>query len=275
METLKTAFILSALLVCYSDARRSKAVYKINIDEKGTGFNETVEINDKEKNVVYTVPEHNGLVGSEILFDYKTGFFATRIPKLKECYIQRIPKRYFSPGLVRKNLERYQVFKESKSIVPVETIKEAVMKGRRINPRELSSSLSAFCGDFVAYEAIQIDHQQRFPIKRNETNGNVRRKRVTVYDVTPIALKVDIDVDKNGKWVTITLDTCKRWPEYLPELEKGGCAGKPDTYEYHCGAKAETCMYSVKCKFDRNVHKYRCKETHFFTGWTCCNVSCA
>ena len=29
-------------------------------------------INDKEKSVVYTVPEHNGIVGSEILFDYKT-----------------------------------------------------------------------------------------------------------------------------------------------------------------------------------------------------------
>lgn len=63
------------------------------------------------------------------------------------------------------------MFKEGKSIVPVKTIKNAVMKGRRINPRELSSSLSAFCDDFVSYEAIQINDQKLFPTKRSEKNG--------------------------------------------------------------------------------------------------------
>lgn len=63
------------------------------------------------------------------------------------------------------------MFKESESAVPVKTIKAAVVKGQRISPRELSFSLSAFCGDFAAYQAIQITHQELLPIKRNHING--------------------------------------------------------------------------------------------------------
>jgi hypothetical protein len=63
------------------------------------------------------------------------------------------------------------VFKESESAVPVKTIKAAVVKGQRISPRDLSFSLSGFCGGFATYQAIQIDHQGLLPIRRNHING--------------------------------------------------------------------------------------------------------
>ena len=109
--------------------------YQINIDENGTRYNETVEINAKENSVVYKVPKHNNVAQSETYFDYKTvriklkqhrtityftelinslsylasilqGYFATRIPELKECYIQPILKGQSSPRYIEKYLQR-------------------------------------------------------------------------------------------------------------------------------------------------------------------------
>ena len=102
--------------------------------------------------------------------------------------------------------------------------------------------------------------------------GEKRIKRHIVYSLPSLSVTIDVPID--GKWKTITANTCKRLPEYYPELEKGGCMGKPDDWEYHCGAKTKTCIYNVKCKFDSSVEKIRCQETHFFTGWTCCDVAC-
>ncbi|CAB4007736.1 Hypothetical predicted protein [Paramuricea clavata] len=278
METLKTAFILSALLACYSGARRSKEVYKISIDERGTRFNETVVINDKEKHVVYTVPEHNGVVGSAILFDYKTGYFATRIPKLKECYIQRISKGYSSPGLVRKNLERYRVFKESQSAVPVKTIKATVAKGQKIDSREISFSLSTFCGDFAAYQAIQINHQELFPMGGNVTNGKVWQKRyIKTYPIfvgREISVQWNLWVKRDGKWVRLIGTMCKKYEDYITDLEKDGCALNTKEWLLDCGAQSTSnCLYTIQCRRDTGI--FRCKETHYTTDILCCQVRCS
>ena len=72
----------------------------------------------------------------------------------------------------------------------------------------------------------------------------------------------------------ITLNTCKKLSTYFPKLVAGGCDEKPDEWEYVCGAKTRTCIYKVKCKFDPSINNVRCEETHYFTGWTCCDVKC-
>jgi hypothetical protein len=111
--------------------------------------------------------------------------------------------------------------------------------------------------------------------------GKVRQKtekRSVQYSISSKVSRILVltaRIKRNGKWVTITLNTCKRLSYYFAELEKGGCAKNADDYEYHCRSKTQTCMYSVSCKFDITFHEYRCKETHFFTGWTCCDVKCA
>ena len=279
MEILKSVLILVALLVYYgAGGRRSQRVYKINIDESNTRYNETVEINDKENSVVYKVPEHNNVAQSETRFDYKTGYFVTRIPELKECYIQRIPGGQSSSRYVRKYLQQYRVFKKRKSTVPVKTIATAVIKEQRIDLREFSSSLSAFCTGFVAYKGRQVYNRNFFQMQQNQTDGKSVRRNIRITSPIVMPQSFDLQFSVLGEWKTITLNTCKNLLKYLPELEKGGCADNPDNWEYSCYVKSRTCMYTVKCKLrvDPNgeTAKIVCEETHFFTGFTCCDVKC-
>ena len=43
----------------------------MNVNESGTVFNETIEIDDMEKTVVYKVPSHNDIKKTDVLVDYK------------------------------------------------------------------------------------------------------------------------------------------------------------------------------------------------------------
>ena len=47
-------------------------MYKVEIGERGSLFNETIEVNEKDGSVVYQVPDHNGVAGAESRYDYKT-----------------------------------------------------------------------------------------------------------------------------------------------------------------------------------------------------------
>ncbi len=55
--------------------------------------------------------------------------------------------------------------------MPVKTTATSVIKERRISPRELSSRLAAFCGDFEVYQGREVYHREVFQMKGNETNG--------------------------------------------------------------------------------------------------------
>ena len=69
---------------------------------------------------------------------------------------------------------QYQVFKKSKSTVPVKTIATAVIKGRKVDLKRFSSTFAAFCGDFVAYKGKQVYHRIFFQPQQNETNGKYK-----------------------------------------------------------------------------------------------------
>ena len=43
----------------------------MSINERGTMFDETIEIDDVEKSVVYKVPSHNEIKATDVLVDYK------------------------------------------------------------------------------------------------------------------------------------------------------------------------------------------------------------
>jgi hypothetical protein len=104
--------------------------------------------------------------------------------------------------------------------------------------------------------------------------GNVWQKRT--FRVILLSVVVDIP-KKDGTWVTISLNTCKKLLKYQPELKEGGCEMKPDSWEYHCHARTSSCMYTAKCrlvKVGKGAGRIRCEEEHFFTGWTCCDVKC-
>mgnify|MGYP002803404369 CR=1 FL=1 len=272
---------MAAMLVCYGEGSRFQELYKISIDEAGTRFNETVEINGKENSVVYKVPEHNNVAQSETCFDYKTGYFATRIPKLKECYIQRIPKGQSSLRYVRNYLQQYRVFERSNPTVPVKITATAVIKEQRIDLKKFSSSLSAFCGDFVAYKGRQVYHRNLFQVQQNETKGKGVRRNVHVPSIklaTALLAKIEVELPDGDKWKKITFNKCEKLSYYMPDLIKGGCDENSDDWEYHCHAKTETCMYTVRCKLvstDNDIQqRIRCQEKHIFTGWTCCDVKC-
>lgn len=49
-------------------------MYKVEINETGTLFNETVEVDEKDRSVIYQIPHHNDVVESEIRYDYDTVF---------------------------------------------------------------------------------------------------------------------------------------------------------------------------------------------------------
>ena len=43
----------------------------MNISERGTNFDERVEIDQQKRTVVYKVPAHNNLDESEVFFDFE------------------------------------------------------------------------------------------------------------------------------------------------------------------------------------------------------------
>lgn len=63
------------------------------------------------------------------------------------------------------------MYKKRKSSISVKTIAVVVVKERRLYGKDLSPSFLAFCGDFEAYLARQIYHQDVSQAKENKTNG--------------------------------------------------------------------------------------------------------
>lgn len=72
--------------------RRETQKFKLAITEKGTRFDERVEINEDEQIAYFNVPPHNGLPENEELFDYRMNVTVRRSKSDGACYLKPLPE---------------------------------------------------------------------------------------------------------------------------------------------------------------------------------------
>ncbi|PFX28203.1 hypothetical protein AWC38_SpisGene7110 [Stylophora pistillata] len=72
--------------------RRETQKFKLTITEKGTRFDEKVEINEDEQIAYFNVPPHNGLPENEELFDYRMNVTVRRSKSDGACYLKPLPE---------------------------------------------------------------------------------------------------------------------------------------------------------------------------------------
>lgn len=266
----------------------SKESYQLSINERGTPFNETIEIDDMENTVLYKVPSHNEIKKTDVLVDYENGHFVTKIFDEEVCYVKVFP----TVGLqsieeTRKNLKIIQHLRTQSrnTSIPVEKVTSIMKIIREIPREELSTKVLHFCGNVSMYlveekvipkkkgkslmkRAVQVQ-QYRFRILNSQSNQAVAR-------ILP-----------NGYL------TCKEVKPHNDALFS--CLNRGKNPMVGCGLYPVTCRYQAVCKVlaqgkkkiasigsigtrdgdflpKFNYVDIKCVEEHKFTAQWCCDV---
>lgn len=286
MSHLKVLEILVEIILVLHQipGGNTKEIFQLDIDERGTLFNETVEIDDQMKTVVYKVPSHNEIKKTDILVDYKNGYFVTRIPERGACFIQAFPTAdEQSLEQTRQNLKLLQYFKsKTKTAVPVKTVKTIMKLIREIPRDELSPKIAKFCGNNTSYQVREevVPQKNGKSIAKRSGSPKIRFYTVNLYRHALRANYLQKDLP-NGYL------TCKKVEEHTKAVLS--CVNKDKPVKVGCGLYPITCRYQAFCDLlpesQKKIltHAFRegagyiaveikCVEEHKFTEAWCCDV---
>lgn len=122
--------------------------FKLHISEKGTQFNEKINIDEKKDAEYFKVPSHNGLSESDNMYDFKMNITVSRVKKDRVCYITPLPPDLPRPNVLSKGL------KTLSRKPPTHQIEKTIQQwrvGNRVDKSTLRQEVRDFCGQFPIY----------------------------------------------------------------------------------------------------------------------------
>ncbi|XP_078681151.1 uncharacterized protein LOC144916047 [Branchiostoma floridae x Branchiostoma belcheri] len=239
-------YVCSAWSIPTRHARTTTKQFSVSIDEDGTHFIQTVEVDDEENVILFHVPSHNRVSANQVLLDYKTNQQIIRYRDGHVCLITSMPTTIPS---VKDLLRGLQMIKESRSMV---TRRERHDNFYRVAPEPVrdrtgfSGAMEHFCGDSSVFRMVAI------PKPFVTTNmSQAQEKNETSIGVTMVE---------------------------RTDIETFFCEEEGKEFGWTCAEQTEDCIYVYDCEtriLDSPVHgptKYHyCTVTHQFTGagWQC------
>lgn len=241
-------FAISLLLlfaVCHSVISTQAEHFTMGINEKGTNFDEDIEIDEEKDAVIFRVPAHNNVVSASFLIDFKLGLTITRIPTRKECHVSKMDPGFSSPGKVRKDLVQASLQPDP---LPVITKRHLVKVTGAADRQLLTKEILDFCGVFPIYNIKQ------FEINENETDGSLISHRVTrqvISDADFVPCKKD--------FVLKYVENCMK-----------------EKWDLNCKMQSDACFYRVRCKnLLPRVDDWKCEKEHLSNTYPiCCDLIC-
>ncbi|XP_031552027.1 uncharacterized protein LOC116289270, partial [Actinia tenebrosa] len=128
--------------------KESAEKFKLHISEKGSKFDEKIDIDEKKEIEYFRVPSHNGLSESDNLYDFKMNITVSRDKKDRVCYITPLPADLPRPNVLSKGLKKVSNRPSSHKIE--KTIQQWRV-GARVDKRTLRQAVRDFCGQFPIY----------------------------------------------------------------------------------------------------------------------------
>lgn len=252
-------FAIAALgigLVCLVSLTHGKVEqYQMAIDEKGTRYQEEIDVNEDENVEVFRVPRHNGVEAADFYHDFKMGVTVTRVLSRKACHISKLDPSLSSPKKLKADLDLVASRGED---IPTVTDSSLEMIIGPANRLLLTKEVLDFCG------ALPIYHTEHTKVDLSHGNGtaiirNRRQKRSIVI--------------RNA---TSCLSTVGRDP--LEYVKRDGCAsGSGTLWNYHCKMlhRYMSCFHYVSCKIYPSRFIWICESVHRSSySPICCDFIC-
>lgn len=257
-------FAIAALgigLVCLVSLTHGKIEqYKMAIEEKGTRYQEEIEVDEDEDVEVFRVPRHNDVEAADFYHDFKMGVTVTRLLSRKACHISKLDPSLSSPKKLKADLDLVASRGED---IPTVTDSSVEMITGPANRLLLTKEILDFCGSLPIYNTehtkMDLSHGNGTAIIHNR-----RQKRQLVLTQT-------------GRSCLLTVDPTADPLKYVKE---GNCDhhSKAKTWNLNCKLLLAytSCFYFVTCTTQLPVKaSWLCKSVHKSSSSpVCCDFIC-
>ncbi|XP_068681777.1 uncharacterized protein [Montipora foliosa] len=253
MQIFTIAALGIGLVYLVSLARGKVEQYKMNIKEKGTRYQEEIDVDEDEDVEVFRVPKRNGVEAADFYHDFKMGVTVTRLLSRKACHISKLDPSMSSPKKMKADLDLVASRGED---IPTVTDSSLEMIIGPANRLLLTKEILDFCG------ALPIYNTEHTKVDLSYGNGtavirNRRQKRATV---------------------TIQINSCLAHAgrDPLEFVKRDRCdTDRNVLFDLSCKLVSyRTCFYYVTCKRFRSV-QWICHHVHRISNSPiCCDFVC-
>ncbi|CAH1266467.1 Hypp3383 [Branchiostoma lanceolatum] len=235
--------------VCRCEDKDTYKEFLVNINERGVGFTQKVEVDEDNNVVIFHVPTHNQVINNQVMMDYTTNHQMTFFPDKRACLLATIPREM--PPL-QKLVQGLQNFQSPRSRLMKNKVEETyvrVLPEPLLDRTVLSDKMAQFCA--------------RYPVYRLEA--------------IPMPVIGPFVVDSP---VVQTSDENSTSDNHVPDKESRivvyDCGSNGEQLGWRCEEQTSGCIYVYECEAvdDRpwqEPTKFECTNQHLFTGagWEC------
>ncbi|XP_078616245.1 uncharacterized protein LOC144884665 [Branchiostoma floridae x Branchiostoma japonicum] len=215
------------------------------INERGTKFNEEVDVNHDGKVVIFEVPDHNTVSNSMVMLDFNTRKMMTLYAKREECLLSDMPEDMAQFEQVEEGLKMVadpNVNTRITSTRSVETV-DIVVRDQLHDRSSLGPEMQEMCAKFEIHtlEAIGED------------------------------VEIEIEEEKEKSELDRLFGRSSRVRRRTVELK---CT--PPEFKYRCSLKTDSCIYYYTCNAIANrpgqvPTAAQCTDNHLYhsDAWQC------
>lgn len=207
------------------------------INERGTKFNEEVDVDEADKIVKFHVPDHNTVSDSNVMLDFNNRKVMTLFKERKQCLLSDMPESMASFESVKEGMEL--VANPDTPTKIVRTTSEETNRRVLLDPVYDRSSLSAemqkMCRDYEIHRVEEIGEEPEIEeAKSGADGGSSRVRRTTIVVNCP-----------------------------------------PFQWRWRCTLRTSSCIYYYTCSSTSQPGAppsyYQCTNNHLYSGmgWQC------
>ncbi|XP_068682582.1 uncharacterized protein [Montipora foliosa] len=246
-------------LVCLVSLTHGKTEqYKMAIEEKGTRYQEEIELDEDDEVEVFRVPKHNDVEAADFYHDFKMGVTVTRLLSRKACHISKLDPSLSSPKKLKADLDLVASRGED---VPTVTDSSVEMITGPANRLLLTKKILDFCGSLPIYNTehtkMDLSHGNGTAIVRNR-----RQKRQLVLTQT-------------GRSCLKTVDSSADPLQYVKD---GNCLNTPEKWNLSCKLLLAftSCFHFITCTTQYPARaSWVCQSVHRSSSSPiCCDFIC-
>ncbi|XP_078615855.1 uncharacterized protein LOC144884420 [Branchiostoma floridae x Branchiostoma japonicum] len=214
------------------------------INERGTRFNEEVDVNHDGKVVIFEVPDHNTVSNSMVMLDFNTRKMMTLFAKREECLLSDMPEDMAPFEQVEEGLKMVadpNIETRITSTRSLETF-NIVVRDQLYDRSSLGPEMQEMCAKFEIHTLEAIGEDVEIEIEEEKEKSELDRLLGRSSRVR--------------RQITI----------YCP----------PNAWKYRCNLKTNSCIYVYTCngiagRPGQAPTYAQCTNNHEFTGtaWEC------
>lgn len=243
-----TAFVVAKERIVES---KDSKTFSVHILERGTKFEEGIEIDEDKELEYFHVPAHNGLTDADFLYDFKNRLTVMRIKRDAKCYLSPLPDSLPSPSLLKTGLQMVPQTPPKNNVV----VRKYWTIGQQMVKRFMRKEVREFCGHFPMFRLQEMDLDLAADLKKTHLGRTRLARDLSRANLTGLPF-------------------CKNKP-FPTRKPDGSPACHPHDMLFDFEVRENHCTWWLVCRFSVEKKSVMCEDwAHKYNSLICYTPRC-